>query len=175
MLLFVLIYCVDFIVGFRDDFSTIFQSCIVVVVREGVTVRNPKTDSKSEFGRPRYGPKNRGSARETKRPKGPCMVATWAPREPHVDRGPLSTCGPRGPHVGHQQRGQFGHLFPSLLFLLKSLIPSHTFQEAKFEIRIFLTIFSILFPSYLFHTNSKLSDSKTKIVGLEEIYKPQAI
>jgi hypothetical protein len=102
------------------------------------------------------------------------MVATCAPREPHVDRGPLSTCGPRGPHVGHQQREHFGHFVFPLLFPLKSPIPSHTFQEEKFEIRIFSQNFSILFWSYLSHTNSKSIDSKTKIVGLEESYKPQA-
>ena len=36
-------------------FSTIFQSCVVVIVRKIVIVRNPKTNSKSEFRCPRYG------------------------------------------------------------------------------------------------------------------------
>ena len=44
MLLYVLLRCVDFIDDFRDDFSTVFQICVVVVVRERVTVRNPKID-----------------------------------------------------------------------------------------------------------------------------------
>ena len=83
MLLFVLICCVVFIVGFRDDISTIFQIWVVVVVREGVTVRNPKTDSKSEVGCSRYGATNRGSTREMCKSR----VATWPAR-----------VGGRGPH-----------------------------------------------------------------------------
>ena len=75
MPLFVLIRWVDFIDDFRDDFSTVFQSCIVIVVRERVTVRNPETDSNSEFGRPRYGPTNRGSAREDSPGRGPHGLA----------------------------------------------------------------------------------------------------
>ncbi|KAK0589938.1 hypothetical protein LWI29_020411 [Acer saccharum] len=76
MPLYVLLRCVDFIDDFRDDFSTVFQSCIVVFVRERVTVRNPKTDSNSEFRRPRYGPTNR---RERGRGQ-PRPWATWAGR-----------------------------------------------------------------------------------------------
>jgi hypothetical protein len=58
------------------------------------------------------------------------MVATCAPREPHVDRGPLSTCGPRGPHVGTSQ-GYFGHFaFPSL-FPLNNPFPSHFILRRK--------------------------------------------
>ena len=41
-----------FVVVFRDEFSTICQSFVVFIVREGVMIRNPKTDSKSEFGGP---------------------------------------------------------------------------------------------------------------------------
>ena len=86
MLLFVLICCVDFIVGFRDDFSAIFQSwvVVVVVVREGVTVHNPKTDSKSEVECSRYGLKIWRGAREELESR----VATWPAR-----------VGGRGPHA----------------------------------------------------------------------------
>ena len=94
MPLFVLIRWVDFIDDFRDDFSTVFQSCVVVIVRERVTVRNPETDSNSEFGRPRYGPTNRGSAREDSPGRGPHGLAV-------VEDGleqPLLPCGPRAPH-----------------------------------------------------------------------------
>ena len=72
---YVLLRCVDFIDDFRDDFSTVFQSCIVVIVHERVMVRNPKMDSNSEFGRPRYGPTNRGSAREDSPGRGPQGLA----------------------------------------------------------------------------------------------------
>ncbi|KAK0604218.1 hypothetical protein LWI29_013264 [Acer saccharum] len=41
MPLYVLLRCVDFIDDFRDDFSTIFQSCIIVIMHERVTIRNP--------------------------------------------------------------------------------------------------------------------------------------
>ena len=75
MPLYVLLRCVDFIDDFRDDFSTVFQSCIVVFVRERVTVRNPKTDLNSKFGRPRYGLTNRGSAREDSPGRGPHRLA----------------------------------------------------------------------------------------------------
>ena len=75
MPLYVLLHCVDFIDDFRDDFSIVFQSCIVVFVRERVTVRNLKTDSNSEFGRPRYGPTNQGSAREDSPGRGPHGLA----------------------------------------------------------------------------------------------------
>ena len=75
-LLFVLIRWVDFIVIFRDDFSTIFQSCVVFVVHERVTVRNPKTDSKSEFGYPRYGWRTEGACERSGWPWG----RPWAPR-----------------------------------------------------------------------------------------------
>ena len=98
----------------------------------GVTIRNPKTDSKSEFGGPKTVEERVGCARGTKWPKGLCMVATWGPREPHVDRVPLSTCGPRGPHVGTSQ-GYFGHFaFPSL-FPLNNLFPSHFIFKKKEE------------------------------------------
>ncbi|KAK0588359.1 hypothetical protein LWI29_038567 [Acer saccharum] len=75
MPLYVLLRCVDFIDDFRDDFSTVFQSCIVVFVRERVMVCNPKMDSNSEFGRSRYGPTNRGCAGEDSPARGPHGLA----------------------------------------------------------------------------------------------------
>ena len=73
-----------------------FQSCIVIIVRERVMVRNLETDSKSEFGRPRYGPKNRGSAREDSPGRGPLGLAVdetvgptaWSTLCSRVDHAP---------------------------------------------------------------------------------------
>ena len=57
-------------------------------MRERVTVRNQKTDSKSEFGCPRYGLKNRGSAREgllaVREAVGPTAKGALYPREAHA-------------------------------------------------------------------------------------------
>ena len=64
-------------------------------MRKRVTVRNPKMDSKSEFGYPRYGLKNRGSAREgllavrslglaMREAVGPTAKGALCPREAHV-------------------------------------------------------------------------------------------
>ncbi|KAK1554051.1 hypothetical protein Q3G72_007220 [Acer saccharum] len=75
MPLYVLLRCVDFIDDFRDDFSTIFQSCIVIFVHERVTVHNLKTDLNSEFERSRYGPTNRGCAGEDSPGRGPHGLA----------------------------------------------------------------------------------------------------
>ena len=65
---------------------------------EGVTVRNPKTDSKSEVGCSRYGATNRGSTREMCKSR----VATWPARvggrEPHGQGSPLLPWAPRTPH-----------------------------------------------------------------------------
>ena len=130
MLLCILIRWVVFDVVFRDDFSIFLQSFLVIVVRTGVTIVNPKTDSKSEFGGPKTVEERLGCAWG----KNGQKAIAWWPREPHVDRIPLSTCGPHGPHVGHQQRGQFGH-FDSLFFLsLKFPFPSHLFSRRKSEI-----------------------------------------
>ena len=97
-LLCILIRWVDFIIIFQDDFSTIFQIFVVVVVREGVMVRNPKTDSKSEFGCPRYGWRTwecaRG-ARVAMRPRVPLPVGEAVP---HGQGPSLVPCGPRAPH-----------------------------------------------------------------------------
>src|SRR5579862_8167239 len=99
----------------------------------GVMIRNPKMDSKSKFGGPKTVEERVGCARGQVRPKWPPCV----PRESHV--------WPTWSTHGSQGKGHFGLLFPSLLFLSKLPIPSHTVQEAKFEIKIFLTIFGILF------------------------------
>ena len=58
-----------FVIVFRDKFSTFYQSFIVFVVREGVTVCNPKTDSNSEFGGP-------NTAEERER----CAGEAWWPK-----------------------------------------------------------------------------------------------
>ena len=99
MLLFVLIFCVDFIIGFRDDFSTVFQSCIVVFVCERVTIRNPKTDSNSEFGCSRYGPTNRECAGEDSPGRGPHGLAVVEAVGP-TGKGALCSRGPHAPPMG---------------------------------------------------------------------------
>ena len=69
-------------------------------MREGVTVRNPKTDLKSEVGYLRYGATNRGSAREVCKPR----VATWPARVggrgPHGKGEPSAPVGPTRPPRG---------------------------------------------------------------------------
>ena len=99
-LFFVLICWVDFIVIFRDDFSTIFQSCVVFfVMRERVTVCNPKTDLKLEFGCPRYGWRTEG-ARE--RSGWPWSHLAHAMREAvgPTARDPLWSCEAHAPPKG---------------------------------------------------------------------------
>ncbi|KAK1571006.1 hypothetical protein Q3G72_010438 [Acer saccharum] len=101
MPLYVLLRCVVFIDDFRDDFSTVFQSCIVVFVCERVTVRNPKTDSNSEFGRSRYGPTNRECAGEDSPGRGPHGLAVveavgptaWSPFCSRVGHAPPTAWG----------------------------------------------------------------------------------
>ncbi|KAK0605454.1 hypothetical protein LWI29_027051 [Acer saccharum] len=101
MPLYVLLRCVDFIDDFRDDFSTVFQSCIVVFVCERVTVRNPKTDSNSEFGRSSYGPTNRECAGEDSPGRGPHGLAVveavgptaWSPFCSRVGHAPPTAWG----------------------------------------------------------------------------------
>ena len=110
MLLFVLIRWVDFIFIFRDDFSTIFQSCIVFIVHEGVTIWNPKTYSKSEFGCLRYGWRTWECAREVrvaKRPRVPLPWGRpWGPR-PGTLSGPVRPTRP--PRVGWRGHARLAH------------------------------------------------------------------
>ena len=129
-LLCILIRWVDFIVFFREDFSTIFQSFVVVVVREGVMVRNPKTDSKSEFGCPRYGWRTWGSAREASMAKGHALATTCGARGTHGQSTPLVPCGPRAPHgvltwqplIGSRHPLSSPSLFPPFIFEIPSRI-----------------------------------------------------
>ena len=95
-LLFILIRWVVFVVVFRDEFSTICQSFIVFIVREGVTVCNLKTDSNSEFGWPNTVEERTRCARGASWPK----ATTCGPRVPHGPASSLATCGTRWPHVG---------------------------------------------------------------------------
>ena len=92
-----------------------FQSCIVFVVRERVTVCNLKTDSKSEFGRPRYGLKNRGSARGDSLGREATWAGRWCGRGPHGLEEPLPPCGPCAPHgQGVTWPHMIGRFWPSL-------------------------------------------------------------
>ena len=101
---------VVFVVVFWDEFSTIFQSFIVFVMREGVTVRNLKTDSNSEFGCPNTAEERERCAR---RLLGQKPSKGW-PRVPHGQSSSLATCGTRWPHVGWQNVPQkFGQFCPS--------------------------------------------------------------
>ena len=115
-----------FVVVFRDEFSTFCQSFIVIVVQEGVTVCNPKTDSNSEFGCP-------NTAEERERLLGQKPSKGW----PRVD------------HVCHTGTGQSppkkldNFAPPSILF--KSLqFPPFSFKKKKCEIpsMIFSQFFS---------------------------------
>ena len=99
MLLCVLIRWVDFVVVFRYDFSTFLKSFIVVVVREGVMVCNPKTDSNSEFGGPKTVEERVGCAWG----KNGQNAIAWCPRVSHVSHTWTdSLC----PHVAHATCGQ---------------------------------------------------------------------
>ena len=74
-LVFVLIRWVVFVVIFWDEFSTFCQSFIVFVVREGVMIRNQKTDLKSEFGGPNTVEERERCAREATMAKGHGMAS----------------------------------------------------------------------------------------------------
>ena len=134
-----------FVVVFRDEFSTIFQSFVVVVVRERVTVRNPKTDSNSEFGCPNTAEEREGCARgcSAKRPS-----LEW-PRVDHVCHTARAPLWPRVAHAGHTWAGKMSLKIldnfapPSILFKLLQF-PPFSLQEEKSEIpsMIFSQFFS---------------------------------
>ena len=97
-LLFVLIRWVVFVVVFQDEFSTICQSFIVFVVREGVIV-HPKMDSNSEFGCPYKAEERERCAREFARPKakqGGHVWTTCATRPESLSAPVWNTCPTRG-------------------------------------------------------------------------------
>ena len=100
-LLFVLIRWVVFVIVFRDELSTIFQSFIVVVMREGVTVCNPKTDSNSEFGYPNTAEERERCAR---RSLGQKPSKGW-PRVDHVCHTARAPLWPRVAHADHTWAG----------------------------------------------------------------------
>ena len=95
MLLCVLIHWVVFVVIFRDDFSKFLQSFIVFVMRKGVTIRNPKTDSNSEFGCPNTAEERERCARGTSKAIGQACC----PRVSHVCHTWRTPLCPRVPHV----------------------------------------------------------------------------
>ena len=65
---------------------------------EGVMARNPKTDSKSEVGCPRYGLKNQRSTREKSGARVATRPARVGGRGPHDQGSPLLPWAPRAPH-----------------------------------------------------------------------------
>ena len=71
-----------------------FSKLLVFIVSKRVTVRNPKIDSKSEFGCPRYNWRTWGSAQGRKWPRGHVWPKPWVSRGPHGQRGSL-------PRVAH--------------------------------------------------------------------------
>ena len=97
----------------------------------------------------------------------------WAPRP----REPSAPVDPTRPPPGGDVASP-DLLVKILSSLLLSSPPSlHTLRILKNTWTFSYqnsTFFVYLFWSYLSHTNSKSIDSKTKIVGLEERYKPQA-
>ena len=95
MLLCFLIRSVVFIVIFRDDFSAFCQSFIVVVVREGVTVRNLKR-IRIRSSDARILLKNARGAREKQ--AWPKAIA-WPPRGEAVGPVARPALWSRGPHV----------------------------------------------------------------------------
>ena len=144
MLLCILIRWVVFVVNFRDEFSTICQSFIVFVMREGVTVRNLKTDSNSEFGWPNTVEERARCARGASWPK----ATTCGPRVPHGPASSLATCGTRWPHVEEAERSLlFGQFCPSSLsFKDLSSLHFHNLNNTKSEIsaELFLIFIDLL-------------------------------
>ena len=105
----------------------------------------------------------RGAREEQARPLAKLVVHVWAT---------CATCGGHpSAHVCHMWKLMWpfliGHWIPSLLHLFSL----HIYSKSRAE---FSTTFDFLFWSYLSQINSELSDSKTKIVGLEERNKPKA-
>ena len=97
-LLCILIHWVDFVVVFRDDFSTICQSFVVIVLSEGVTIRNPKMNPKSKFGCPNTAEECEKSVWGTCMAKGHALATTCGGRVPHGQSTPLVSCATRTPH-----------------------------------------------------------------------------
>ena len=173
MLLCVLIHWVVFVFIFWDDFSTFYLSFIVVVVREGsrFLIQRQIWNRSSEA---RIRSKN--TSRMRKGQDWP-TANLWRPRVSHVCHMWRTPLCPHVPHVDHTWKVMcpflIGHRIPSLLHLFSlHLFSLHIYSKSRAE---FSTTFDFLFWSYLSPINSELSDSKTKIVGLEERNKPQAI
>ena len=124
---------------------------------------------------PEYGWRTREVRERNKQGHWPSLLSTCEPRVPHVEDTPLPTCATCGghpsAHVCHTWKVMWpfliGHRIPSLLHLFSL----HIYSKSRAE---FSTTFDFLFWSYLSQINSELSDSKTKIVGLDERNKPQA-
>ena len=126
MLLFVLIRWVVFVVIFRDEVSTICQSFIVFIVREGFMIRNSKTDSKSEFGCSNTAEESERCAGEA--PWPPCVEAVC-----HTGQPALWSRVAHAPYMG---TGLIWPIFigqkcPSLSFLLNASISLQLFSRRK--------------------------------------------
>ena len=81
-------------------------------MHEGVTIRNPKMDLKSEFGGPDTAKECERSMRGASKANG----QAWRPRVAHGQIPPLPTCATRAPHMD----GDVAHVdwlvFPSVEF-----------------------------------------------------------
>ena len=121
MLLFVLISWVVFIVIFWEAFSTFCQSFIVIVVREGVTIRNPKTDSKSEFGGPNTVEERERSTRGAYSTKGQAKESMCAPQPGSLSAHVCHACPTRGWWCG---TCWLAHFSLSWILLNSLLLPS---------------------------------------------------
>ena len=148
-LLYVLIRSVVFVIVYRVEFITFCQSFIVFLVREGVTVRNLKTDSNSEL-EAWIRPKNvRGAQGRQALAKGHFGRSPWGAREAHGPHTPI-------PHEAHTPlmgwwcgslplAMKIPSLSPSLsLSLLNINFPSHFISRRKIE-NIYAEFFSPTF------------------------------
>ena len=101
-------------------------------MREGVTIRNPKMDSKSEFGCPNTAEERERCTGEAPWPK----AMAWPPRVEavcHTAQPALWSCVA---HTPHTRTGLIWPIFigqkcPSLSFLLNASISLHLFSRRK--------------------------------------------
>ena len=135
-----------FVVVFRDEFLTICQSFVVVVVCEGVMVCNPKIDSNSEFECLNTAEERKRCAGEAPWPLSLGMATPCGGRVPHGPTSPLVPCGTRAPNMDWAGVAYFCCTkmpFSPLPFKCFHL-PPFVLKKKKFEIpsRIFSPIFS---------------------------------
>ena len=92
------------------------------------------------------------------------LCPTWEPREPHVDRVPLSTCGPRGPHVGHKVRGILVFCFPLSYFFQNFSFPPIHFKKQNSKSEFFLQFLVSCFDHNFFIRTQNWVIQKRKLL-----------